>query len=38
MAEHVPIERYPPAYGLYMLLCGALSLSVGPMIGKVTQP
>ncbi|CAG9796388.1 unnamed protein product [Diatraea saccharalis] len=34
MAEHVPIERYPPAYGLYMLLAGALSLSVGPMIGK----
>ncbi|XP_073958258.1 monocarboxylate transporter 9-like isoform X1 [Choristoneura fumiferana] len=35
MAEHVPIERYPPAYGLYMLLCGALSLSVGPMIGFI---
>lgn len=34
MAEHVPIEKYPPAYGLYMLLAGALSLSVGPMIGK----
>ncbi|XP_026759198.2 monocarboxylate transporter 9-like [Galleria mellonella] len=33
MAEHVPIEKYPPAYGLYMLLTGALSLSVGPMIG-----
>ncbi|KAJ2948059.1 hypothetical protein O0L34_g9856 [Tuta absoluta] len=33
MADHVPIERYPPAYGLYMLLSGALSLSVGPMIG-----
>ncbi|CAH2267897.1 monocarboxylate transporter 9-like [Pararge aegeria] len=35
MAEHVPIERYPPAYGLYMLLAGALSLTVGPMIGFI---
>ncbi|XP_034839123.1 monocarboxylate transporter 9-like [Maniola hyperantus] len=35
MADHVPIERYPPAYGLYMLLAGALSLSVGPMIGFI---
>ncbi|KAJ8736103.1 hypothetical protein PYW08_006759 [Mythimna loreyi] len=35
VAEHVPIERYPPAYGLYMLLAGAISLSVGPMIGFV---
>lgn len=35
MAEHVPIERYPPAYGLYMLLAGGLSLSVGPMIGFI---
>ncbi|XP_061385920.1 monocarboxylate transporter 9-like [Danaus plexippus] len=35
MAEHVPIERYPPAYGLYMLLAGAISLSVGPMIGFI---
>ncbi|XP_059051226.1 monocarboxylate transporter 9-like [Achroia grisella] len=35
MAEHVPIEKYPPAYGLYMLLTGALSLSVGPMIGFI---
>ncbi|XP_026739063.1 monocarboxylate transporter 9-like [Trichoplusia ni] len=35
IAEHVPIERYPPAYGLYMLLAGAISLSVGPMIGFV---
>lgn len=35
MADHVPIERYPPAYGLYMLLAGAISLSVGPMIGKL---
>lgn len=34
MAEHVPIERYPPAYGLYMLLAGGISLSVGPMIGE----
>lgn len=34
MAEHVPIERYPPAYGLYMLLAGAISLGVGPLIGK----
>lgn len=33
MADHVPIERYPPAYGLYMLLSGALSLTVGPLIG-----
>ncbi|CAH2102200.1 unnamed protein product [Euphydryas editha] len=33
LAEHVPIERYPPAYALYMLLAGAISLSVGPMIG-----
>ncbi|XP_049882440.1 monocarboxylate transporter 9-like [Pectinophora gossypiella] len=33
MAEHVPIERYPPAYGLYMLLAGGISLSVGPTIG-----
>lgn len=36
MAEHVPIERYPPAYGLYMLLAGGISLTVGPMIGKYT--
>ncbi|XP_063375385.1 monocarboxylate transporter 9-like [Cydia amplana] len=35
MAEHVPIERYPSAYGLYMLITGALSLSVGPLIGFV---
>ncbi|PZC73457.1 hypothetical protein B5X24_HaOG209510 [Helicoverpa armigera] len=35
VAEHVPIERYPPAYGLYMLLAGGISLSVGPMIGFV---
>ncbi|KAJ0182335.1 hypothetical protein K1T71_001704 [Dendrolimus kikuchii] len=35
LAEHLPIERYPPAYGLYMLLAGALSLSVGPMIGFI---
>ncbi|XP_030033644.1 monocarboxylate transporter 9 isoform X2 [Manduca sexta] len=35
MAEHVPIERYPPAYGLYMLLAGGLSLTVGPMIGFI---
>ncbi|CAF4796706.1 unnamed protein product [Pieris macdunnoughi] len=35
MAEHVPIERYPPAYGLYMLLAGGISLSVGPMIGFI---
>ncbi|RVE51126.1 hypothetical protein evm_004269 [Chilo suppressalis] len=35
MAEHVPIERYPPAYGLYMLLAGTLSLSVGPTIGFI---
>ncbi|KAM3967797.1 monocarboxylate transporter 9 [Aphomia sociella] len=35
MAEHVPIEKYPPAYGLYMLLTGALSLSVGPAIGFI---
>ncbi|XP_050348765.1 monocarboxylate transporter 9-like [Nymphalis io] len=35
MAEHVPIERYPPAYGLYMLLSGGISLSVGPMIGFI---
>ncbi|XP_045446147.1 monocarboxylate transporter 9-like [Melitaea cinxia] len=35
MAEHVPIERYPPAYSLYMLLAGAISLSVGPMIGFI---
>ncbi|CAH1639902.1 unnamed protein product [Spodoptera littoralis] len=35
LAEYVPIERYPPAYGLYMLLAGAISLSVGPMIGFV---
>ncbi|CAH0727537.1 unnamed protein product, partial [Brenthis ino] len=35
MADHVPIERYPPAYGLYMLLAGAISLSVGPMIGFI---
>lgn len=34
MAEHVPIERYPPAYGLYMLLAGGISLTIGPMIGK----
>lgn len=34
MAEHVPIELYPSAYGLYMLLAGAISLSVGPMIGE----
>lgn len=34
MADHVPIERYPSAYGLYMLLSGGLSLSVGPMIGE----
>lgn len=34
LAEHLPIERYPPAYGLYMLLAGGLSLSVGPMIGE----
>ncbi|XP_013183968.2 monocarboxylate transporter 9 [Amyelois transitella] len=35
MAEHVPIERYPPAYGLYMLLAGGLSLTVGPAIGFI---
>ncbi|XP_068626674.1 monocarboxylate transporter 9-like isoform X2 [Battus philenor] len=35
MAEHVPIERYPPAYGLYMLLAGGISLTVGPMIGFI---
>ncbi|XP_028029972.1 monocarboxylate transporter 9-like [Bombyx mandarina] len=35
MAEHVPIELYPSAYGLYMLLAGAISLSVGPMIGFI---
>ncbi|XP_047532285.1 monocarboxylate transporter 9-like [Vanessa atalanta] len=35
MAEHVPIEQYPPAYGLYMLLAGGISLSVGPMIGFI---
>ncbi|XP_050681942.1 monocarboxylate transporter 9-like [Leptidea sinapis] len=35
MADHVPIERYPPAYGLYMLLAGGISLSVGPMIGFI---
>ncbi|KPJ16481.1 hypothetical protein RR48_05560 [Papilio machaon] len=34
MAEHVPIERYPPAYGLYMLLAGGISLTIGPMIDK----
>ncbi|GBP49551.1 hypothetical protein EVAR_45615_1 [Eumeta japonica] len=32
MAEHVPIERYPSAYGLYMLLTGIVSLTVGPLI------
>ncbi|XP_063823846.1 monocarboxylate transporter 9-like [Ostrinia nubilalis] len=35
MAEHVPIERYPPAYGLYMLLAGGISLTIGPMIGFI---
>ncbi|XP_038207697.1 monocarboxylate transporter 9-like [Zerene cesonia] len=35
MAEHVPIERYPPAYGIYMLLAGGISLTVGPMIGFI---
>lgn len=35
LAEYVPIERYPPAYGLYMLLAGAISLSVGPIIGFI---
>lgn len=35
LAEHLPIERYPPAYGLYMLLAGVISLSVGPLIGKL---
>ncbi|XP_026320070.1 monocarboxylate transporter 9-like isoform X2 [Hyposmocoma kahamanoa] len=35
MADYVPIERYPSAYGLYMLLSGGLSLSIGPMIGFV---
>ncbi|XP_075975911.1 monocarboxylate transporter 9-like [Anticarsia gemmatalis] len=35
LAEYVPIERYPPAYGLYMLLAGGISLSIGPMIGFI---
>ncbi|CAB3241059.1 unnamed protein product [Arctia plantaginis] len=35
LAEHLPIERYPPAYGLYMLLAGVISLSIGPLIGFI---
>ncbi|KAL4716902.1 hypothetical protein ACJJTC_012713 [Scirpophaga incertulas] len=35
MAEYVPIEKYPPAYGLYMLITGGISLTVGPTIGFI---
>nr|CAD7612707.1 unnamed protein product [Timema genevievae] len=36
-AEFCSLERFPSAYGLYLVICGIVGFFVGPVIGTVTD-